>query len=184
MSTFGNFFLNQKYADLAAHGGDPLHGISNMIDWERFYPLLSQAYRSDTESGGQPHIDEIVLMKLLVLQQWYGLSDYELERQANDRISFRHFLSFPATIPDRSTIWSFKNRLIEAEVRDEIWNELQHQIDARGLQVKRGVIQDATFITSDPGHAPAEKPRGDLARTRRSRDGTWAKKGKNSYFWV
>jgi len=62
-------------------------------------------------------------------------------------------LSFPATIPDRSTIWSFKNRLIEAEVLDEIWNELQHQIDARGLQVKRGVIQDATFITSDPGHA-------------------------------
>jgi IS5 family transposase len=79
-------------------------------------------------------------MKLLVLQQWYDLSEYELERQASDRISFRHFLSFPATIPDRSTIWSFKNRLIEAEVLDEIWNELQHQIDARGLQVKRGVI--------------------------------------------
>ena len=182
MSTFGNFILNQEYADLAARGGDPLLGISSMIDWERFRPLLSLAYRSDTELGGHPHTDVIVLMKLLVLQQWYGLSDYELERQASDRISFRHFLSFPATIPDRSTIWSFKNRLIEAGVLDEIWNELQHQIDALGLQVKRGFIQDATFITSDPGHAPAEKPRGDLARTRRSRDGTWAKKGVNSHF--
>ena len=75
MSTFGNFILNQEYADLAARGGDPLLGISSMIDWERFRPLLSLAYRSDTELGGHPHTDVIVLMKLLVLQQWYGLSD-------------------------------------------------------------------------------------------------------------
>ena len=46
-----------------------------------------------------------------------------------------------------------------------------------GLTIRRGVIQDATFITADPGHATADTPRGDQARTRRSRDGTWAKKG-------
>ena len=55
MSTFGNFILNLEYADLAARGGDPLLGISSMIDWERFRPLLSLAYRSDTELGGHPH---------------------------------------------------------------------------------------------------------------------------------
>jgi IS5 family transposase len=123
-----------------------------------------------------------VLLKLLVLQQWYGLSDYELERQAGDRISFRHFLGYPATIPDRSTIWAFKNRLVDAGVLDGLWTDLQEQIDARGLTVHRGVIQDATFITADPGHAAADKPRGDQARTRRSRDGIWAKKGKKSQF--
>jgi hypothetical protein len=51
-----------------------------------------------------------------------------------------------------------------------------------GLKVKHGVIQDATFITYDPGHARADKPRGDEAKTRRSRDGTWAKKGGKSFF--
>jgi hypothetical protein len=35
------------------------------------------------------------------------------------------------------------------------------------------MIQDATFIHPDPGHAKADKPRGDEAKTRRSRDGTW-----------
>ena len=103
------------------------------------------------------------------------------DRQA-DRISFRHFLSFPVTIPDRSTIWSFKNRLIEAEIMDAIWNELLHPIDALGLQIKRGVIQNVTFITSDRAHVSAEKPRGEMACTRRSRDGTRAKKGSNSHF--
>ena len=41
--------------------------------------------------------------------------------------------------------------------------------------------RDASFITSDPGHAPADKPRGTEAKTRRSRDGAWVKKG-TSYF--
>ena len=44
------------------------------------------------------------------------------------------------------------------------------------------MIQDATFIHSDPGHAKADKPRGDEAKTRRSRDGTWTKKGDKSHF--
>jgi len=44
------------------------------------------------------------------------------------------------------------------------------------------VAQDASFITSDPGHARADKPRGDEAQTRRSRDGSWSKKAGRSYF--
>jgi len=35
--------------------------------------------------GGRLDIDEIVMIKMLVLQQWQGLSDPELERQVNDR---------------------------------------------------------------------------------------------------
>ena len=143
---------------------------------------MSTLYLSDTDQGGRPHTDVIVLLKLLVLQQWYGFSDYELERQSGHRISFRRFLGYPATIPDRSTIWAFKNRLVDAGMIDDLWTDLQQQLDARGLMIRRGVIQDATFITADPGHVTAATPRGDQARPRRSRDGTWAKKGKKSQF--
>ena len=59
---------------------------------------------------------------------------------------------------------------------------MQSQLDTLGLQIKQGMIQDATFIHSDPGHAKADKPRGDEAKTRRSRDGTWTKKGGKSHF--
>ena len=52
------------------------------------------------------------MIKMLVLQQWYGLSDPELERQVADRISFRKFLGFPDTIPDYSTVWRFRMRRI------------------------------------------------------------------------
>ena len=33
-------------------------------------------------------------------------------------------------------------------------------------------MQDATLITADPGHAKADKPRGNEALTRRSKEGT------------
>lgn len=122
------------------------------------------------------------MVKLLVLQSMYGLSDPELERQANDKLSFLKFLGFPEKIPDQSTIWYFRERLIKHKKLELIWEELRHQENALGLKIKKGTIQDATFITADPGHAPADKPRGDLARTRRSKEGTWTKKNSKSYF--
>tara|TARA_B100002003_G_scaffold163584_1_gene151820 strand:+ start:356 stop:955 length:600 start_codon:yes stop_codon:yes gene_type:complete len=117
-----------------------------------------------------------VIEKMLALQQWYGLSDPELERQVADRLSFRRFLGFPKTLPDY-TVWQFRERLAESGRDRAIWKELQRQLDEKGLKVKKGVVQDASFITSDPGHARADKPRGEMARTRRSRDGDWSKKG-------
>jgi len=122
------------------------------------------------------------MVKMLVLQSWYGLSDPELERQANDRLSFRRFLGFPDVIPDSTTVWLFRERLAESGRDKAVWAELQRQLDGKGLSVKKGVVQDASFITSDPGHAKADKPRGEEARTCRSRDGTWAKKGTKSRF--
>jgi IS5 family transposase len=47
-------------------------------------------YDNRSERGGRPNIDEVVMVKLLVLQQCgtgYN-SDPELERQAVDRLSF------------------------------------------------------------------------------------------------
>ena len=145
-------------------------------------PLIGDLYTNATDQGGRPNFDEILKVKLLVLQSMYGLSDPELERQANDKISFLKFLGFPEKIPDQSTIWYFRERLIKNKKLDLIWEELRRQENILGLKIKKGTIQDATFITADPGHAPADKPRGDPAKTRRSKEGTWTKKNSKSYF--
>jgi IS5 family transposase len=70
--------------------------------------------------------------------------------------------------------------MAKTETDKIVWAELQRQLDSMGLQVKRGTVQDATFIEADPGSS--KKLRGDEAKTRRSRDGTWTKKGDESYF--
>lgn len=157
-----------------------LSQISDLIDWSPFRQILDEMYDNKSEKGGRPNCDVILMFKILILQRWFGLSDLEVERQMADRISFMSFLGFPDPIPDSRTIWLFKERISEKGKDDAIWRELQRQLDAMGLQVKHGTIQDATFIEADPGSS--KKPRGEKAKTRRSRDGTWTKKGKKSYF--
>ena len=144
--------------------------------------LLRDLYTNTTEQGGRPNIDVVLMIKLLVLQSMYRLSDPELERQANGKISFLRFLGFPEKIPDHTTVWYFRERLSKTKKDKAIWKELQRRLEGKGLKIQKSVIQDATFITADPGHAPADTPRGDDAKTRRSKEGTWTKKRNKSYF--
>ena len=181
MTTFRVYMLKKAYQNVAKNG-DKLAGIEPLIDWEAFTPIIQEMYTNKTPRGGRPNINPTTMMKLLVLQSWYGLSDPELERQVDDRLSFQRFLGFPEKAPDYSTVWQFRERLAETGRDRAVWEELQRQLDEKGLSVKKGVVQDASFITSDPGHAPTDKPRGEEARTRRSRDGSWAKKGSKSYY--
>jgi len=179
MESFEKHLLQQEYKKLAKLG-DRLAKADKLVDWERFRPIVKNLFVNDTEKGGRPNIDEVIMVKLLVVQQWYGLSDEELEREAIDRLSFRRFLGYPEEVPDSTTIWLFRERLAKTGKDKLIWVELQRQLDMKGLRVRKGVAQDASFITADPG--PSGKPRGEEASTRRSRDGDWAKRVKGSVF--
>lgn len=161
-------------------GKSRLLQISDLIDWSPIRKKLDEMYDNKSEKGGRPNCDVILMFKILILQQWYGLSDLEVERQMADRISFMSFLGFPNPFPDSRTIWLFRERMAKTGKDEVVWGELQKQLDAMGLKVKRGTIQDATFIEADPGKS--KKSSDGIAKTRHSRDGTWAKKGKKSYF--
>jgi IS5 family transposase len=51
------------------------------------------------------------------------------------------FLGFPETIPDYSTVLNFRERLSQTGKDQEIWDELQRQLDDRCMKVKKGVMQ-------------------------------------------
>jgi IS5 family transposase len=131
--------------------GDRLELMKNQIDWKPFIPLVKSVFHDNEVIGGRPHTDELIVVRSMLLQAWYGLSDQELEFQCLDRLSFRNFLGFPDQIPDFTTIWKIRDRLKEAKVDTQIGAELQRQLDAKGYKVQKGVIQDAAFIEADQG---------------------------------
>jgi len=182
MRTLIDFSILQEYNDEVLPRGDKLSSLAALVDWKAFLPIENTLYKNKSERGGRPNISIIIMIKLLILQQLYGLSDPQLELQVADRISFRVFLGTTEVIPDYSTVWLFRERLKENGKLEVIWEEFVNQLKAKGYDVKKGVIQDATFITSDPGHAKSDVPRGREAKTRRSKDGEWAKKGNKSFF--
>jgi len=140
MDSFRSYMLRTVYKNVQKLG-DRLTRVDDLIDWEAFRPIVAGLYRNDGPQGGRPNIDEVVMVKLLVLQSWYGLSDPELERQVADRISFQRFLGFPESPPDYSTVWQFRERLASTEKDRELWEELQRQMDEKGLRVRKGVAK-------------------------------------------
>jgi IS5 family transposase len=148
--SFNRFILEEQYKKVKGLG-DRLALMKQQIDWKPFIPLIKSVFYDDKETGGRPHTDELVVVRSMLLQAWYNLSDPELEFQCHDRLSFRNFLGFPEKIPDFTTIWKIRDRLKTDGVDILIWAELQQQLDDKGFKVEKGTIQDAAFIEADLG---------------------------------
>ena len=161
--------------------GDKLEKISNLIDWEKFRKFFERDLERKSNAGRPPY-DPILMTKALVLQSWYGISDEELEYQIADRISFQKFLEFPKDIPDFTTFWKFREYISKGTL-NKIWEELKRQMQEKGIKFSKGVIQDASFVLAPPGKTNSGmNDRGKGQPTTRNEDGSWAKKGKKSYF--
>ena len=98
---------------LSKHGG-PLERLNKSVDWKIFKPILEKAFRKERKSNaGRPPFDYVVLFKVLVLQDLYGLSDNQNQYQLIDRFSFRRFvgITMEDRIPDEKTVWFFREQL-------------------------------------------------------------------------
>jgi len=69
MESFNSYLIRNIYEKV-----DRLAKIDKHVDWEKFRPIVSWMYRNGSERGGRPDTDEVVMVKLLVLQQWIGRS--------------------------------------------------------------------------------------------------------------
>ena len=156
-----DFGLKEKYEELRKFG-DRLAEMKKIIDWESLRPLLKDMFINDTDKGGRPNVDEILMVKVLFLQSIYNLVDESMERELYDRISFINFLDYPEKMPDARTIWLFRDRLSTTGKDKALWKEIWKQFSSKGITVKGGTIQDATFITSDPGHGKRKKGDGTI----------------------
>jgi len=79
LDSFDSYILRKLYVK-TSRNGDRLAEAEKQVDWGAFRPIIKPMYTNDTPRGGRPNVDPVVMVKLLVLQQWYGLSDPELER--------------------------------------------------------------------------------------------------------
>ena len=156
MSNIVDYGLREAYKSMKSM--DKLAEIDPMINWESLRPVVKELYRNDTDKGGRANIDEIVMIKTLFLQSMYNCSDEVMERELHDRISFRNFLHYPEIIPDSRTIWLFRERLSSTGKDKIIWNAIWKQFEERGISIKKGMVQDATFVESDPGKHGRKKP--------------------------
>jgi transposase, IS5 family len=128
-----------------------LDGVAAMIGWTRVEKLLKRGLGRTSEiAAGAKAYPAIQMFKILLLQQWYGLSDQEAEFAMLDRISFIRFAGFSLEepVPDHTTICRFRNALVEKKLLQPLLDEVNTQIEKQGKLVKKGVAVDASIITS------------------------------------
>ena len=67
--------------------------------------------RPSRERGGRPPFPTELMVRVLLIQQLFNLSDEQLEFQLLDRLSFQRFvgLRHSSQIPDSTTIWTSRN---------------------------------------------------------------------------
>lgn len=146
------------FADLAVAksgaGQTSLDGILRRVNWASLEALLEDL--RDRQSAGRPAFEGLVMFKALLLQALYGLSDAGLEEALKDRLSFRRFvgLSLSDAVPDHTTICRFRGLLSHAGQLDKLFAELDRQLDAAGLILRKGTMLDATIIETTATRPP------------------------------
>ena len=155
-----------------------LEAIDAAIAWDDLALVVARLYGA---REGRPSYPPLVMVKALLVQQWYGLSDPRLEFLLRDSLSMRRFVGLAASdgAPDHSTVSRFRSALRQAGLDEALFTALNRQLDERGLMVKAGTILDATLVK-----AAAARPRKEAtgAKNPREPDADWTIKNGRSHF--
>jgi IS5 family transposase len=133
-----------------------LEDLTKTIKWSAFEVLFAQI---NAHTKGAPGYPPLTMFRIVLLQQWYNLSDLQAEEAVRDRMSFRRFcgIRLDAETPDHSSIWRFRQTIEKLGLSETLLAEVNRQLDARGQMVKRGTLVDATIIAAAVKRPPFEE---------------------------
>jgi IS5 family transposase len=131
---------------------------------------------------GRPPYAEAAMLRALYLQALYDLSDPGLEEALLVRIDFRLFCGFSlgARTPDETTICRFRNQAAAGGLIEAAFVEVNRQLEAKGLMVKKGTLIDASIVSAASRRPLSEQ--GAKPRLPREPEASFTRKGGKSYF--
>ena len=199
----GQFGLADYYAAKNRIRASFLDGVEAMMNWKRIEKVLHAGLGRDNRvvRSGPKHYPALVMFKILLLRQWYGLSDQETEFALLDRISFSRFtrIALSESVPDHTTICRFRNLLVEKTLLQPLLDEVNRQFEKQGKLVKKGVAVDASIIASAArprksvdiesmpedraeDAAPVDEKAQVTVNYSKDPDAAWLKKGKECHY--
>ena len=192
------FFDEQNRLELISKQGDPLEKLNEIIPWEIFRHQLKKCFAKEAKGpGGRPPFDHLMMFKILILQRLYNLSDYQMQYQLLDRLSFQRFLNLGLqnTIPDEKTIWLFRETLARHGAIERLFQRFQDLLESKGVIANTGSIIDASFVEVPrqrnsreennqikEGKVPAEWKENPAKESQKDTDARWTKKNEQTFY--
>ena len=133
--------------------------MEQVIPWTILLNLIEPFYPK--AGNGRPPYPLKVMLKVHLMQNWFGLSDPAMEEALYEIASMRQFagLSLTKPIPDETTILNFRRLLETYELGADILSRVNGYLSRKGLMLKRGTIVDATIIAAPSSTKNAEGER-------------------------
>lgn len=141
-SLFGSFAYQQI---LERHHDHLLMRMQRTIDFSFIQPLVTDCY----SERGRKAYDPVCMVKLLLLQTLYDLSERDVAEQADTNLLFRAFLerSLDDEIPHWTLLGKFRERLGEERFA-AIFNQVVVMAKEAGLLDEKLRIIDSTATTA------------------------------------
>jgi len=147
--------------------------MDKVVPWKGLVALVEPHY--PTGEGGRPAYPLMAMLRVHLMQNWFGYSDPAMEESLYETTILRQFAGLSLErIPDETTILNFRRLLEKHELATGILAVINGYLGDRGLSLKQGTIVDATLI-----HAPSSTKNKDGKRDPEMRQ---TKKGNQYYF--
>ncbi len=126
-----------------------LDEMDRVIPWSELLALIVPHAKSG--KTGRPPFAVETMLRIHLLQQFFGHSDPAMEEALHDIPLYREFARLDAGItrlPDESTILRFRHLLEAHDLGAQILATVNAVLAQRGLLLKTGTVVDATLIAA------------------------------------
>ncbi|HCF2594081.1 TPA: IS5 family transposase [Pseudomonas aeruginosa] len=147
--------------------------MDQVVPWKGLIALIEPHYPKG--EGGRPAYPLMAMLRVHLMQNWFGYSDPAMEEALYETTILRQFAGLNLErIPDETTILNFRRLLEKHELAAGILAVINGYLGDRGLSLRQGTIVDATLI-----HAPSSTKNQDGKRDPEMHQ---TKKGNQYYF--
>ena len=147
--------------------------MDQVVPWKGLLALIEPHYPKG--EGGRPAYPLMAMLRVHLMQNWFGYSDPAMEEALYETTILRQFSGLSLErIPDETTILNFRRLLEKHELAAGILGVINGYLGDRGLSLRQGTIVDATLI-----HAPSSTKNKDGKRDPEMHQ---TKKGDQYYF--
>ncbi len=146
--------------------------MDRVVPWKGLIALIEPHYPKG--EGGRPAYPLMAMLRVHLMQNWFGYSDPAMEEALYETTILRQFAGLSLEhIPDETTILNFRRLLEKHELAAGILAVINGYLGDRGLSLRQGVV-DATLI-----NAPSSTKNKDGKRDPEMHQ---TKKGQQYYF--
>ena len=126
-----------------------LRDMNEIIPWADWVNMVVPYYPDGKCDRPTRGIE--VMLRMLLLQDWFNLSDEGVEDAIYDSYAMRSFMGInflTGQVPDATTLLKFRHLLEEHNLCKAFFDDINNRLEKAGLMMRGGSIVDATIIQS------------------------------------